>query len=61
MTKVMFAMLTGVFLGAFALEVVNRKRPGLVAGIERDAESRLDEFRRAFREGYTGAVQDRSG
>lgn len=61
MTKVMLAMLAGVFVGAFALEVLNRKRPGLVAGLEHDANDRLDEFRRAFAEGYAGGVADGSG
>ena len=54
MSKVFVAMLTGVFIGAFAVEVLNRKRPGLVAGLENKAEDTLDEFKRAFSEGYAG-------
>jgi len=52
--KIMLGLAAGVFLGAFAVEMLERKRPGMVAGVGGRARSAIEEFRLAFRDGYAG-------
>lgn len=61
MSKMFVAMLAGVFIGAFAVEILNRKRPGLIAGLEHGAGSKLGEFKQAFREGFVGGAGEVAG
>ena len=56
-SKLIFAVLAGVFIGAFAIEVLNRKRPGLVTNAHDKAVGKLGEFREAFKEGYAGGAE----
>ncbi len=58
MSKMLVAMLAGVFIGAFAMEILNRKRPGLIAGLESQAGSKLGKFKEAFAEGYAGGATE---
>jgi len=58
MSKMFVAMLTGVFIGAFAMEVLHRKRPGLVMGVEHKTKGTLGEFKQAFAEGYAGGTAE---
>lgn len=54
MSKVMLGVLAGVFCGAFVMEVLHRKRPGLVEGVEGRAKQAARDFGQAFTEGYRG-------
>ncbi|RLB48385.1 MAG: hypothetical protein DRJ42_23350 [Deltaproteobacteria bacterium] len=56
MGKMFAAVIAGVFIGAFAAEVFKRTRPGLAAGAENSAMSKIDEFKQAFAEGYAGST-----
>jgi len=52
MWKIIGGVIVGVFVGALALEILNRKRPELVKDIEKRAENAARSFVDAFREGY---------
>jgi len=54
MTKLMLGVLAGVFVGAFALEVLNRSNPELLKGLSQRAKLAAGDFQRAFLEGYHG-------
>lgn len=56
MTKCLMGVLVGVFLGAFALEMLQRKKPGLLARIRERARYAASDFRHAFADGYRSAV-----
>ena len=61
MTKVMLSVIAGVFFGAFALEVLNRKKPGLLDVVSGRAKRAADDFGRAFMEGYRGETPSQEG
>ena len=44
MWKILGGVIVGVFVGAFALEILNRKRPELVRDIEKRAENAARSF-----------------
>ena len=52
MGKVLIGVVAGVFVGALAVEVLNRKKPELTEGIERKAKSTVDALVAAFKEGW---------
>ncbi|MFC1596764.1 hypothetical protein ACFL5Q_02350 [Planctomycetota bacterium] len=54
MGKTVIAAITGIFVGAFAMEVLNRTKPGLTKGIEDKAKKVADTFAKGFREGWGG-------
>ncbi len=54
MGKTVIVAITGIFLGAFAMEVLNRTKPGLTKGIEEKAKKVADTFTKGFREGWRG-------
>jgi len=56
MTKVMVSVIAGVFAGAFVLELLNRRKPGLLAQVRERAQNAASDFRRAFAEGYRSAI-----
>jgi hypothetical protein len=56
MTKVMLSVIVGVFFGAFALEVLERKKPGLMQVVGSRVKVAADDFSRAFMEGYHGEL-----
>ena len=55
MWKILGGVIIGVFVGALALEILNRKHPGFVREIEDKAEKTAQAFLEAFREGYKQA------
>ncbi|MDH5674862.1 MAG: hypothetical protein OEZ06_22220 [Myxococcales bacterium] len=55
-TKLMLGVIAGVFVGAFALEVMSRKQPALLAKVGERARLAAGEFTRAFMEGYRGEL-----
>lgn len=54
MEKVLVGVLAGVFVGAFVMEVLHRKKPGLLDGVEERASRAARDFRSAFAQGYRG-------
>jgi hypothetical protein len=56
MTKVMMSVIAGVFAGAFVLELLNRKKPGVLAQVRDRAKTAASDFRQAFAEGYRSAI-----
>jgi hypothetical protein len=55
MLKILGGVVIGVFVGAFALEILNRKHPGFIRHIEDKAEKTAQAFLDAFKEGYKQA------
>jgi hypothetical protein len=56
MTKVMLSVIVGVFFGAFALEVLERKKPGVLEVVGGRVKLAAEDFSRAFMEGYRGEL-----
>ncbi|MFC1596769.1 hypothetical protein ACFL5Q_02375 [Planctomycetota bacterium] len=54
MGKTVIAAVTGIFVGAFAMEVLNRTKPRLTKGIEDKAKKVADTFAKGFKEGWRG-------
>jgi hypothetical protein len=54
MGKTLIVAITGIFVGAFAMEVLNRTKPGLTKEIEDKAKKVADTFAKGFREGWRG-------
>ncbi len=52
MWKILGGVIIGVFVGALALEILNRKHPGFIKDIEDKAEKTAQAFLEAFKEGY---------
>ena len=52
MYKLLGGVLLGVFVGALMIEILKRRRPELVAGIERQAKSIMDRLFDNMRETY---------
>ena len=58
MWKVLGGVVVGVFVGAFAVEVIKRLRPDMLEGIERRARGASDALAGAFKSGYSRQVAD---
>ncbi len=54
MTKLVIGLAVGVFVGAFAVEMLNRKKPGLLKDIQARTKKTIAEVSEAFAEGYHG-------
>ena len=54
MGKSVIVAVAGIFVGAFAMEVLNRTKPGLTKAIEDKAKKVADTFAKGFREGWHG-------
>jgi len=52
MLKVLGGVLIGVFLGSMMLEILKRKKPGVVESIEGSAKSVTDKLFNNLRESY---------
>jgi hypothetical protein len=52
MYKLLGGVLLGVFVGALMIEILKRRRPELVARIERQAKSVMDKLFENMRETY---------
>ena len=52
MFKILGGVVIGVFVGAVAVEVLQRKRPGLIQSIEGRAERAVQGFFDAFHDGF---------
>ena len=52
MGKVLVGVAAGIFVGALAVEILNRKKPGLTQGIEKKAKNAVDACVAAFKEGW---------
>ncbi len=52
MGKALLGAVVGVFVGAFVVEILNRKKPGLTKNIESKAKNTVDAFVSAYKEGY---------
>ncbi len=55
MWKIVGGVLVGVFVGAFAVELIKRTRPDLLGSVERKARLAADALWSAFRGGYGGS------
>lgn len=53
MWKIIGGVVIGVFVGALAVEILSRRQPGLIKGIEDKAEHTAKVFLDSFREGYS--------
>jgi len=54
MVKTVIAAVSGIFIGAFAVEILNRAKPGLTKGLEENAKKAADTFVSGFKEGWGG-------
>ena len=63
MFKLLGGVLLGVFLGGLIIEVVKRRRPELIEGVERQAKEAMDRLFENLRETYDfrEASQDAKG
>ncbi len=52
MMKILGGVLVGAFVGAFAVEVIRRLRPEILASVGQKARSSADAVVSAFRNGY---------
>ena len=52
MLKVIGGVVVGVFIGAIAVEILNRKMPGLIRHIEDKAEETANAIFSSFKQGY---------
>ncbi len=52
MVKILGGVLVGVFVGAFAVEVIRRMRPEILASVGQKAKDSADAMFSAFRNGY---------
>lgn len=52
MLKVLGGVVIGVFIGAVAVEIINRKMPGFIRHIEDRAEEAAAAIFSSFKEGY---------
>jgi hypothetical protein len=52
MLKIIGGVVVGVFIGAVAVEILNRKMPGLIRQIEDKAEEAVSSIFASFRDGY---------
>ncbi len=51
MQKVLIGVSVGIFIGALAVEILNRTKPELTRKIEQKAKNGVDAFVAAFKEG----------
>lgn len=51
MQKILVGVFVGIFVGALAVEVLNRKKPGLAKEIEKKAKDTVDAFVATFKKG----------
>ena len=58
MTKYMVTVVVGVFVGAFALEIMGRKSPALLLKVRMQARRAANDFRRSFIDGYDRVLRD---
>ncbi len=61
MWKIIGGVIIGVFVGALALEVLNRSKPGLIRNIEKKAEDTARAFLDSFKEGYHTDAKETEG
>ncbi len=54
MGKTLIAAVSGIFIGALALEILNRAKPGLTKGLEEKAAKVANTFVSGFKEGWGG-------
>ena len=54
MEKTVIAAIAGIFIGALALEILNRTKPGLTRNLEQRAKNAVDAFVAALRGGWGG-------
>ena len=54
MGKTLAVAFGGIFIGALAMEILNRTKPGLTKGIEEKAKKVADTFAKGFKEGWRG-------
>ncbi|MBW2622473.1 MAG: hypothetical protein JRD68_06170 [Deltaproteobacteria bacterium] len=51
MEKILAGVIVGIFVGALAVEILNRKKPELTKEIEKKAKNTVDAFVAAFKDG----------
>jgi len=61
MGKVLVGAVVGIFVGAFAVEILNRKSPKTLEVIGSGASKVVDSVARAFRDGYKGVSESLEG
>jgi hypothetical protein len=54
MGKLIAVAFGGIFLGALAMEILNRTKPGLTKAIEEKAKQVADTFTKGFNDGWAG-------
>jgi uncharacterized membrane-anchored protein YhcB (DUF1043 family) len=50
--KIIIGAIAGIFIGALAVEILNRTKPGLTGELEKKAKNAVDAFVTAFKEGW---------
>ncbi len=53
MQKILIGVGVGIFIGALAVEILNRTKPELTRKIEKKAKNGVDALVAAFKEGFT--------
>jgi Na+/H+-translocating membrane pyrophosphatase len=61
MGKILVGAVVGIFVGAFAVEILNRKSPKTLEAIGNGASRVVDSVARAFRDGYKGVSESFEG
>ena len=61
MGKILVGAAIGIFVGAFAVEILNRKSPRTLEAIGNGASKVVDSVARAFRDGYRGVSESIEG
>lgn len=54
MGKTVIAAIVGTFVGALAVEILNRTKPDLTRKLEQKAKDTVNTFVTAFKEGWSG-------
>jgi hypothetical protein len=61
MGKIFLGAAIGIFVGAFAVEILNRKSPKTLEAIGNGASKVVDSVARAFKDGYRGVSESLEG
>ncbi len=58
MMKILGGVIVGAFVGAFAVEVIRRMRPEILASVGQKVRSSADAVFSAFKSGYDGPAAE---
>ena len=58
MIKTALVAVSGIFIGALTVEILNRAKPGLTQGLEEKAQKVANTFVSGFKEGWGGEEKE---